>query len=77
MSYQHQISLAHLAGLQKAFDDLVKLVGPVMCGAEGVSNDTFNQYIKVIQQGNVHAAWIAAMVSTIQSDHKIEVVQTT
>lgn len=75
MSYQHQISLAHLAGLQQAFDDLAKLVGPVMCGSEGVSHDTFNQYIAILQRGNSHAAWIAALVSTAQADHKIDVVQ--
>lgn len=75
MSYQHQISLAHLAGLQQAFDDLTKLVGPVMCGAEGVTNDMFDDYIHILQRGNTHAAWIAALVSTVQTAHKIDVVQ--
>lgn len=76
MSYQNQVSLAHLAGLQQAFDDLAKLVGPVMCGAEGISNDAFNEYIKILQRGNAHAAYIAALVSVIHSNHKMDVVQT-
>lgn len=76
MSFQQQVSLAHLAGLQQAFDDLAKLVGPVMCGAEGISNDTFNQYIKILQRGNSHAAWIASIVTFAQEQHKLDVVQT-
>ena len=76
MSFMYQVSLAHLEGLQQAFDDLAKLVGPVMCGADGVSNEMFNDYIKILQRGNSHAAFIAAMVSVIHDRQKVDIVQT-
>jgi hypothetical protein len=47
-----------------------------MCGADGVSNEMFNDYIKILQRGNSHAAFIAAMVSVIHDRQKVDIVQT-
>lgn len=75
MAFTQQVSLAHLEGLQQAFDDLTKLVGPVMCGAEGISNDLFNEYIRILQRGNSHAAFIAALAGVIRDNTKFDIVQ--